>query len=214
MATAFPLHMEEVGLTPERIIKKINEHFSDAIVVTDVGQNQLWTTQFLEVTKDRQLLTSGGLGTMGFGFPAAIGAKLGNPKKAVLTITGDGGFQMNLQELATVMIEKIPIIICIFNNSCLGNVRQWQEMFYEKRYSYTMLKEDDEQYIPDFLALAHSYGADGLRITSEEQIDEAFLRAKQMKDRTFVLEFILATEQKVMPIVAPGQSLKEMIVYE
>lgn len=214
LATAFPLHMEEAGLTPEKIIKKINEHFSDAIVVTDVGQNQLWTTQFLEVTKDRQLLTSGGLGTMGFGFPAAIGAKLGNPKKAVLTITGDGGFQMNLQELATVMIEKIPIIICIFNNSCLGNVRQWQEMFYEKRYSYTMLKEDDEQYIPDFLALAHSYGADGLRITSEEQIDEAFLRAKQMKDRTFVLEFMLATEQKVMPIVAPGQSLKEMIVYE
>ncbi|MDU5333622.1 biosynthetic-type acetolactate synthase large subunit [Enterococcus sp.] len=214
MNDALPVHMSEAGLTPETIIKKINEHFSNAIVVTDVGQNQLWTTQFLEVTKDRQLLTSGGLGTMGFGFPASIGAKLGNPEKVVLTITGDGGFQMNLQELATVMQEKIPIIICIFNNGSLGNVRQWQEMFYEKRYSYTILKEKDRPYVPDFIALAHSYGADGLRITSEEEIDGAFMLAKKNQNETFVLEFMLETEQKVMPIVAPGQSLKEMIVYE
>lgn len=214
MDVVFPVHMEEAGLTPEIILKKINQHFTNAIVVTDVGQNQLWTTQFLEVTNGRQLLTSGGLGTMGFGFPASIGAKLGNPEKDVLTITGDGGFQMNLQELATVMIEKIPIIICIFNNRCLGNVRQWQEMFYEKRYSYTKLQANPSPYIPDFLALARSYGADGLRITREEQIDEAFTRAKEAGEKTFVLEFMLETEQKVLPIVAPGQSLKDMITYE
>lgn len=208
-----PVHMKEVGLTPEKIIQKINEHFSNAIVVTDVGQNQLWTTQFLEVTKERQLLTSGGLGTMGFGFPASIGAKLGNLKKDVLTITGDGGFQMNLQELATVMLEKIPIIICIFNNESLGNVRQWQEMFYDKRYSYTKLKDDDMSYLPDFIALGRSYGVDGIRITDEEELDHAFIRAKGAKNQPFILEFMLKTEQKVLPIVPPGQGLKEMITY-
>ena len=209
-----PVHMEEAGLTPEKIIKKINEHFTNAIVVTDVGQNQLWTTQFLDVTKERQLLTSGGLGTMGFGFPAAIGAKLGNPEKDVLTITGDGGFQMNLQELATVMLEKIPIIICIFNNGSLGNVRQWQEMFYGERYSYTKLKEDNMSYLPDFITLARSYGADGVRITDEGELDHAFIRAKGVKDHPFILEFMLKTEQKVLPIVPPGQGLREMITYE
>ena len=182
-------------------------------MVTDVGQNQLWTTQFLQVTKERQLLTSGGLGTMGFGFPASIGAKLGNLKKDVLTITGDGGFQMNLQELATVMLEKIPIIICIFNNESLGNVRQWQEMFYDKRYSYTKLKDDDMSYLPDFIALGRSYGVDGIRITDEEELDHAFIRAKGAKNQPFILEFMLKTEQKVLPIVPPGQGLKEMITY-
>lgn len=209
-----PVRMEERGLTPEKIIKKVNDHFSNAIVVTDVGQNQLWTTQFLEVTKEHQLLTSGGLGTMGFGFPASIGAKLGNPSKDVLTITGDGGFQMNLQELATVILEKIPIIICIFNNRSLGNVRQWQEMFYGERYSYTMLSNSNEAYVPDFIALAHSYGLEGMRITKEEELDRAFEKAKQSKDKPIVLEFMLETEQKVLPIVAPGQGLKEMITYE
>ncbi|MGL9727972.1 biosynthetic-type acetolactate synthase large subunit [Enterococcus sp. DIV0756] len=209
-----PVRMEERGLTPEKIIKKVNDHFSNAIVVTDVGQNQLWTTQFLEVTKERQLLTSGGLGTMGFGFPASIGAKLGNPSKDVLTITGDGGFQMNLQELATIILEKIPIIICIFNNRSLGNVRQWQEMFYGERYSYTMLSNSNDTYVPDFIALAHSYGLEGMRITKEEELDSAFEKAKQSKDKPIVLEFMLETEQKVLPIVAPGQGLKEMITYE
>lgn len=209
-----PVRMEERGLTPEKIIKKVNDHFLNAIVVTDVGQNQLWTTQFLEVTKERQLLTSGGLGTMGFGFPASIGAKLGNPSKDVLTITGDGGFQMNLQELATIILEKIPIIICIFNNRSLGNVRQWQEMFYGGRYSYTMLSNSNDTYVPDFIALAHSYGVEGMRITKEEELDRAFEKAKQSKDKPVVLEFMLETEQKVLPIVAPGQGLKEMITYE
>lgn len=209
---AHPIRMPEAGLSPEKIIRKINELFSNAIVVTDVGQNQLWTTQFLQVSKSMQLLTSGGLGTMGFGFPAALGAKLGNPEKKVLVITGDGGFQMNLQELATVVMENIPVIICIFNNGCLGNVRQWQEMFYEERYSYTNLLPQNSSYVPDFIALAQSYGIEGIRVTEEHQVEEA-LNQGLVKDKPLVIEFVIAREHNVLPIVPPGQSLKEMVHY-
>ncbi|MGG5317480.1 biosynthetic-type acetolactate synthase large subunit [Enterococcus sp. AZ072] len=210
---AQPIEMAEAGITPEKIIRKINDCFSNTIVVTDVGQNQLWTTQFLQVSKNIQLLTSGGLGTMGFGFPAALGAKLGNPEKKVVVITGDGGFQMNLQELATAVMENIPVIICIFNNGCLGNVRQWQEMFYDKRYSYTDLSFQKTSYVPDFIALARSYGMDGIRVTSEEQIEEAFTQGIANADKSLIIEFMLAREHNVLPIVPPGQSLKEMISY-
>lgn len=210
---AHPIRMSEAGLTPEKIIRKINELFSNAIVVTDVGQNQLWTTQFLQVSKSMQLLTSGGLGTMGFGFPAALGAKLGNPEKKVLVITGDGGFQMNLQELATVVMENIPVIICIFNNGCLGNVRQWQEMFYKERYSYTNLLPQNSSYVPDFIALAQSYGIEGIRVAEEHQIEEA-LNQGLIKDKPLVIEFVIAREHNVLPIVPPGQSLKEMVHYD
>lgn len=210
---AHPIRMPEAGLTPEKIIRKINELFSNAIVVTDVGQNQLWTTQFLQVSKSMQLLTSGGLGTMGFGFPAALGAKLGNPEKKVLVITGDGGFQMNLQELATVVMENIPVIICIFNNGCLGNVRQWQEMFYKERYSYTNLLPQNSSYVPDFIALAQSYGIEGIRVAEEHQIEEA-LNQGLIKDKPLVIEFVIAREHNVLPIVPPGQSLKEMVHYD
>lgn len=210
--TAHPIRMPKEGVTPEKIIRKINELFSQGIVVTDVGQNQLWTTQFLQVSKKIQLLTSGGLGTMGFGFPAALGAKLGNPEKKVLVITGDGGFQMNLQELATVVMENIPVIICIFNNGCLGNVRQWQEMFYNERYSYTNLLPLDSSYVPDFIALAQSYGIEGIRVTEEQQIEEA-LNQGLVKDKPLVIEFMIAREHNVLPIVPPGQSLKEMMSY-
>lgn len=210
---AHPIRMPEAGLTPEKIIRKINELFSNAIVVTDVGQNQLWTTQFLQVSKSMQLLTSGGLGTMGFGFPAALGAKLGNPEKKVLVITGDGGFQMNLQELATVVMENIPVIICIFNNGCLGNVRQWQEMFYKERYSYTNLLPQNSSYVPDFIALAQSYGIEGIRVAEEHQIEEA-LNQGLIKDKPLVIEFVIVREHNVLPIVPPGQSLKEMVHYD
>ncbi|GCF93193.1 acetolactate synthase, large subunit, biosynthetic type [Enterococcus florum] len=208
-----PIHMPESGLTPEAILSAINQLFSSAIVVTDVGQNQLWTTQFLQVNQERELLTSGGLGTMGYGFPAALGAKVGNPEKDVLVITGDGGFQMNLQELATAVIEKIPVIICIFNNGCLGNVRQWQEMFYDKRYSFTDLLSDERSYVPDFIALAHSYGVEAVRVVEEKQIEVALRQAKKSVERPFLIEFILESQQKVLPIVPPGQSLEEMILY-
>ena len=206
-----PVEMRYPGLTPQIIIEKINKIFDNSIIVTDVGQNQLWCTQFLALDTKRQMLTSGGLGTMGYGFPAALGAKLGNPDKNVLVITGDGGFQMNLQELATAVIEKIPVIICILNNGCLGNVRQWQEMFFEKRYSYTNLTNDSGSYVPDFVKFAESYGVTGIRITREEEIDEAFIKANKVKDCPVLLEFIIDSTQNVLPIVPPGKSLKEMI---
>ena len=206
-----PVEMRYPGLTPQIIIEKINKIFDNSIIVTDVGQNQLWCTQFLALDTKRQMLTSGGLGTMGYGFPAALGAKLGNPDKNVLVITGDGGFQMNLQELATAVIEKIPVIICILNNGCLGNVRQWQEMFFEKRYSYTNLTNDSGSYVPDFVKFAESYGVTGIRVTREEEIDEAFIKANKVKDCPVLLEFIIDSTQNVLPIVPPGKSLKEMI---
>ena len=133
----YPIDMGKDGLTPQMIIQTINEMFKEAIVTTDVGQNQLWTTQFLDIGENKQMLTSGGLGTMGYGFPAAIGAKLGNPHKDVIVISGDGGMQMNIQEMATAVVYELPVIICILNNGYLGNVRQWQEMFYDRRYSST-----------------------------------------------------------------------------
>lgn len=132
--------MKPSALSPQAILQAVNHCFEDAIIATDVGQNQLWATQFLALDEHRRLLTSGGLGTMGYGLPAAIGASLGNPRTDVLVITGDGGMQMNLQELATAVVYELPVIICIFNNCCLGNVRQWQEMFYQRRYSSTCLR--------------------------------------------------------------------------
>ena len=135
-----PLKTERPGLTPQRIIQSINRIFDRAIIATDVGQNQLWATQFLELGEGRKMLTSGGLGTMGYGFPAAIGAKAGNPDTDVIVISGDGGFQMNVQEMATAVAYELPVIICIFNNGYLGNVRQWQEMFFDRHYSSTCIQ--------------------------------------------------------------------------
>ena len=129
----YPIHMrEKEKLVPEQIIKAVNEFFDEPIVTTDVGQNQMWTTQFLELYGKRQLLTSGGLGTMGYGLPSAIGAAIGNPGREVVTICGDGGFQMNSQELATAVVQELPITICVLNNGYLGMVRQWQDLFMER----------------------------------------------------------------------------------
>lgn len=207
-------------LSPEKILQEINLQFADGIITTDVGQNQMWATQFLDCTKTR-LLTSGGLGTMGYGFPAAIGAKLGNPEKAVVVITGDGGFQMNLQELATAVLYQLPIIICIFNNESLGNVRQWQELFFNQRFSSTSLENKpkneyspDLQYIPDFLQLAKSYGIKGIRVERNEDIHEAFVEAQKNQHLPTLIEFILTKETNVFPIVPPGKALSEMIFEE
>lgn len=210
-----PIQMHYPGLTPQAILERINAQFDDAVIATDVGQNQLWATQFLRLDGRRQLLTSGGLGTMGYGFPAALGAKLGNPQKTVLAITGDGGFQMNMQELATAVIEKIPVIICLLNNGCLGNVRQWQEMFYGRRYAYTDLLPPatcEMDYVPDFVRLAESYGVPALRVTQESEIDAALGRAREATDRPTLIEFIIGGEQNVLPIVPPGKGLEDMIL--
>ena len=221
----YPIDMGKVGLTPQMIIQSINELFKDAVVATDVGQNQLWTTQFLEIDENNQMLTSGGLGTMGYGLPAAIGAKLGNPNKDVIVISGDGGMQMNIQEMATAVVYELPIIICILNNGYLGNVRQWQEMFYERRYSSTCMRyrrsceagcnQPDHhcpEYTPDFIALAESYGAKGIRVTKAGEIKSALNSAKQNTKTPTVIEFIIDREINVMPIVPPGNSLNDMIL--
>lgn len=222
----YPIQMNQYeGITAEKIIKTINDMFQELIVVTDVGQNQLWTTQYLELNEKKQMLTSGGLGTMGYGLPAAIGAQIGNPGKSVICITGDGGMQMNLQEMATAVSYELPIIICILNNSYLGNVRQWQELFYQKRYASTCLKyrkscqksctgqdKCPTTYIPDFLKLADTYEANGIRVETEEAIRSAFEEAMKNRITPTIIEFIIEREANVFPIVPPGKALNEMIM--
>lgn len=221
-----PINMNNCeGMTPEKIIRGINEIFPDSIVVTDVGQNQLWTTQFLEMNGKRQLLTSGGLGTMGYGLPAAIGASLGNPGAPVICISGDGGAQMNIQELATASALETPVVFCIFNNTFLGNVKQMQKMFYNKRYSSTCLRytrscsrqcEIDgtcagADYLPDFVKLAESYRADGIRVMSEEEIGPAFRRAAANTNKPTVIEFMIDCDYDVYPMVPGGKALTDML---
>lgn len=212
------------GLTPEKIIRQMNESFQEAIVVTDVGQHQMWTLQNIEMNENKVLLTSGGLGTMGYGFPAAIGAKIGNPDKTVICITGDGGFQMNLQEMATAVAQELPIIICIMNNGYLGMVRQWQELFYARRYAGTCMKyrkscskncsdesKECPMYLPDFIKFAESYGAYGIRVTEEEEIKTAFIQAANNKSAPTIIEFIIDSEELVLPMVRSGGPLCDMI---
>lgn len=220
-----PISMGPEGLTPQKIISAINDAFDNVIIATDVGQNQLWATQFLELGKNKQLLTSGGLGTMGYGFPAAIGAKIGNPERDVIVITGDGGMQMNIQEMATAVCCGLPLIICILNNGYLGNVRQWQEMFFNKRYSGTCMRRRRScppdcnspadrcpEYTPDFIKLAESYGANGIRVTSETEIAAALTAAKGTPKVPTVIEFLIEREANVLPIVPPGNALDHMIL--
>lgn len=221
-----PINMDGcTGMTPEKIIRAINQMFPDSIVVTDVGQNQLWTTQFLEMNGKRQLLTSGGLGTMGYGLPAAIGASLGNPGAPVICISGDGGAQMNIQELATASALETPVVFCIFNNTFLGNVKQMQKMFYDKRYSSTCLRYSKsckrqcmtdgtcagDDYLPDFVKLAESYRADGIRVVCEEEIEPAFRRAASNTDRPTVIEFMIDCDYDVYPMVPGGKALTDML---
>lgn len=164
---------------------------------------------------------------MGYGLPAGIGAKLGNPGTDVVVIAGDGGMQMNIQELAAAVVYELPVIICIWNNGYLGNVRQWQEMFYGKRYSSTCMRyrkscpsdcsrpgQDCPAYTPDFIRLAESYGAKGIRVTQEEEIASALQTAKQTAGGPTVIEFIIDREENVMPIVPPGKALEEMLLNE
>lgn len=221
-----PLKMKEKPvLTPQKVIETINEMFEEAIVVTDVGQHQMFTTQYLELTEKKQLLTSGGLGTMGYGFPGAIGAQLGNPDTPVIAISGDGGMQMNIQEFATAVGQEIPLILCVFNNNYLGMVRQWQKLFYGKRYSMTCLRArkscegkcgtpecECPPYTPDFVKLAESYGAKGIRVFQSEEIKEAFEEARKNTKTPTLIEFIMDPEDLVYPMIKPGGTLEEMLM--
>ncbi len=221
-----PLAMcRDRGLSPQMIMEHINKEFPHSIYVTDVGQHQMWATQYLELDEESQLITSGGLGTMGFGFPAAIGAKIANRDKDVVLVTGDGGFQMNIQEMATAVTQGTNITICLLNNYYLGMVRQMQELFYGKRYSATCLRkrpgcpndckgpnEACPKYTPDFVKLAESYGAYGIRVENEADIDAAFAEAKKHKDAPTIIEFMIATDQLVLPMVKSGNPMSQMIL--
>ena len=221
-----PLEMRrDHGMTPQMIFEHVNRTFGEAVYVTDVGQHQMWATQYLELDSWHQLITSGGLGTMGFGLPAAIGAKIGNPDKEVVCFSGDGGLQMNIQEMATAVVQEAPVIICLFNNYYLGMVRQMQQLFYGKRYEATCLRRRKgcpanckgpnascPPYTPDFIALAKSYGAHGIRVEHEDDIQAALDEARTYKDAPTIIEFMIATDEIVLPMVKSGNPMSEMIL--
>jgi acetolactate synthase-1/2/3 large subunit len=211
-------------LSPTAVIKAIAEAFPDAIISTEVGQNQMWTALYYTFRHPRSFLTSGGLGTMGYGFPAAIGAQIGNPGRRVIDIAGDGSIQMNIQELATAVTERLPVIVAILNNGYLGMVRQWQEVFYKRRYSGVCLERNadcppdcaepnDEcpPYVPDFVALARAYGAAGMRVSRPGEIRTALEEARGITDRPIFLDFQIDREANVWPMVPAGAGINEMM---
>ena len=203
-AKTFPLTYNKEGLSGPYIIEKIYEMVEgNAIMVTEVGQHQMWAAQYYKYKKPRTLLTSGGLGTMGYGLGAAIGAKTANPDKTVINIAGDGCFRMNMNELATASREKLPIIEVIINNHVLGMVRQWQTLFYEKHYSATVLDDG-----VDYVKLSEAMGAAARRVTSKEEFEKAFSEALNSKT-PFVIDCIIDSDDKVWPMVAPGTPINE-----
>ena len=203
-AKTFPLTYNKEGLSGPYIIEKIYEMVEgNAIMVTEVGQHQMWAAQYYKYKKPRTLLTSGGLGTMGYGLGAAIGAKTANPDKTVINIAGDGCFRMNMNELATASREKLPLIEVIINNHVLGMVRQWQTLFYEKHYSATVLDDG-----VDYVKLSEAMGAAARRVTSKEEFEKAFSEALNSKT-PFVIDCIIDSDDKVWPMVAPGKPINE-----
>jgi len=201
---------EENAIKPQFVIEKIYEITKgDAIITTEVGQNQMWTAQFYKFDKPRMLLTSGGLGTMGYGFPAAIGAQLACPDRLVIDIAGDGSIQMNIQELATAVVNKLPVKVAILNNHYLGMVRQWQELFFRERYSYSNL-----EMVPDFVKVAEAYGAVGMRATKPKEVEPVIRESLKVKDRPVFMDFIIDWREKVYPMVPAGGAINEMLFEE
>lgn len=202
-----PLSYQKEGeLKPQYVVEQIYEVTKgEAIITTEVGQNQMWAAQFYKYLKPRTFLSSGGLGTMGYGFPAAIGAQAGHPEAVVFDIAGDGSFQMNIQELATAVQYELPVNIAILNNQYLGMVRQWQELFFKKRYAHT-----DISVAPDFVKIAEAYGAEGMLITKEEDVRPALERAIA-SPKPVVMDFRIAREENVFPMVPAGAALTQMI---
>ena len=197
---------QEDKIKPQYVIEKICELTKgDAIITTEVGQNQMWTAQFYQFAKPRTLLTSGGLGTMGYGFPAALGAQTGFPNKLVVSISGDGSFQMNSQELATAVQYQLPVKIAILNNGYLGMIRQWQEFFFDKRYAQSCLVGVS----PDFVKLAEAYGAVGLRATKPEEVVPTLKKAFSIP-RPVLIDFSVDPEENVYPMVPAGEPLSQM----
>lgn len=192
------------GLSGPYVVEEIyRQTKGDAIMVTEVGQHQMWTAQYFKYAKPHTLLTSGGLGTMGYGLGAAIGAQIGNPEKQVINVAGDGCFRMNMNEVATAVREQLPLIEVVINNHVLGMVRQWQTLFYEKRYSSTVLNDG-----VDFVKLAEAMGATGYRATSKEEFAEIFAKALTMKTPV-VIDCVINCDDKVWPMVAPGAPISD-----
>lgn len=196
-------------IKPQYVIQKLCELAPDAIITTEVGQNQMWAAQFFVHKDPRKFISSGGLGTMGYGFPAAIGAKMGRPECEVIDIAGDGSFLMNSQELATAVVNDIPVKVAIMNNGCLGMVRQWQELFFGKRYSATILGRTS----PDFVKLAEAYGAVGLRATRPSEVIPVIKEALK-SDLPTVMDFIINPLEMVSPMVPAGAALSEILELE
>jgi acetolactate synthase I/II/III large subunit len=208
--TTHPLRYKarEGEIAPQFMIQKISEVTNgDAIVVTDVGQHQMWAAQYYTYNHTRSWITSGGLGTMGFGFPAAMGAAVAYPDRTVVAIVGDGGFQMTSMELATAVDQKLPVIIAIMNNGFLGMVRQWQELFYGGRYSSSDLNSSN----PDFVKMAESYGAVGFRASTPEELEDVLQKAMLVKDRPVVLDILVTKQENVYPMIPPGAAVHEMV---
>jgi acetolactate synthase-1/2/3 large subunit len=202
----YPLSYRKDGaLRPQYIIEQLSELLrGEGIIVSEVGQNQMWTAQFFCFTKPRTWITSGGLGTMGYGFPAAMGAWYARPDQVVFDIAGDGSFQMNIQELSTVATNRIPVKVAILNNRFLGMVRQWQELFHDRRYSFTELPP------VEFVKVANAYGVDGMKVESVDEVVPA-LKAAIASEGPFVLDFRVEREENVFPMVPAGAAINEMI---
>jgi len=204
----FPLSYpkKEGVISPQYVVEQIYEKTQgEAIITTEVGQNQMWAAQYYKCSRPRSFISSGGLGTMGYGFPAAIGAKIACPDRIVFDIAGDGSFQMNIQELATAVYNKVNVKVAILNNGFLGMVRQWQELFYGRRYSQTRLSGN-----PDFVKIAEGYGALGLRVETPEEVPLAIERAIA-EDRPVVIDFHVDPEENVYPMVPPGGAINDML---
>lgn len=200
----YPLKYHEGVLTGPFVIEEIyRQTKGDAIITTEVGQHQMWAAQYFKYTKPRTLLTSGGLGTMGYGLGAAIGAKTGCPDKTVINVAGDGCFRMNMNELATAVRHEVPVIEVVINNHVLGMVRQWQDLFYDERYSATVLRD-----AVDYVKLAEAMGAEGMRATTQEEFREAFAKALA-SGRPVLIDCMIDCDDKVWPMVAPGAAISE-----
>ncbi|MDU0331512.1 MULTISPECIES: biosynthetic-type acetolactate synthase large subunit [Paenibacillus] len=197
----------DTELKPQWVIEMLNETTSgEAIITTDVGQHQMWTAQYYKFNQPRSWITSGGLGTMGFGFPAAIGAQMGHPDRLVISINGDGGMQMCAQELAICAINNIPVKVVVINNQVLGMVRQWQEIIYDNRYSHINLEGS-----PDFVKLAEAYGVKGLRATNKEEARRVWQEALDTPGPVLV-EFVVSKEENVYPMVTQGSTIDQMLM--
>jgi acetolactate synthase-1/2/3 large subunit len=202
----YPLKYEKTGLKPQMVIEAISDLTQgDAIICTEVGQHQMWTAHFYRFNRTRSFVTSGGLGTMGYGFPASIGAQVGNPGRLVIDIAGDGSFQMNIQELGTAVEHNIPVKVVIINNGYLGMVRQWQELFFNKRYSSTTMGHN-----PDFVKIAEAYGAKGYRISEAKDLHST-LKEAFATPGPVVIDCRVDREENVLPMVPAGGSISKMI---